>query len=119
MLADLLFPVDNACEVRRMPGFDSNQSSNQLLSLPIRVSIDVYSILLIELSLERRAIGPPVVRESPSRTRRIQRIMTWGDCRYCRQDVSIRNGSDGPKWLGKWLDVTKSSDVSQGILLCM
>ncbi|OJZ79590.1 hypothetical protein ASPFODRAFT_38574 [Aspergillus luchuensis CBS 106.47] len=70
VLADFLFPVDNACEVRRMPGLEANQTSDQLLSLPIRVSIKVYSILLIELSLEKRAIGPPVVRKSPSRTRR-------------------------------------------------
>lgn len=51
-------------------GSEANQTSIQLLSLPIRVSIKVYSIPLIELSLERRAIDPPVVRKSPSRTRR-------------------------------------------------
>jgi hypothetical protein len=70
VLANLLFPVDNACEVRSMPGFEANQTSNQLPSLPIRVSIKVYSILLIKLSLENRAIGPPVVRKFLSRTRR-------------------------------------------------
>ncbi|OJZ80407.1 hypothetical protein ASPFODRAFT_707676 [Aspergillus luchuensis CBS 106.47] len=70
VLAHLLFPVDSVNEARYMPGVEANQTSNQLLSLPIRVSIGVYSILLIGLSLERRAIGQPVVRESLSRTRR-------------------------------------------------
>ncbi|RDH26615.1 hypothetical protein BDQ94DRAFT_186499 [Aspergillus welwitschiae] len=68
VLADLLFPVDNACEVRRMPGFEANQTSNQLLSLPIRIPIKVCSIL--ELSLKERAIRQSVVRKSPSGTRR-------------------------------------------------
>lgn len=102
VLADVLFPVDSVSEVRCMPGFETNQTSNQLLSLPIRIRIIFCSMLLIALSSSERAIRQSVIRKFISRTRRNLHGETAGIVGKVSPSVTDRMVRNG--WKIGWME---------------